>query len=113
MLSMFRHPCTTTLGALVALGTVGILTPAHSHGLKQPSGGPEQITNSVGMKPTIVPPGEFRIGSGESSEKAFALSAKNFAFHPLLGADDLVRVPAASRQASVRRYDGTRRGAER
>ncbi len=42
------------------------------------AGGGEQITNSVGMKLTLVPSGEFRMGSGESAGDTDAFFTKNY-----------------------------------
>ena len=87
---MFRQTCTLAFRALVTLSAIGILTPAQAYGPKQASEGQTQITNSIGMKLTLVPSGEFMMGSGESTEKTFAFFTKNYGFDPLLGADYFV-----------------------
>ena len=44
----------------------------------EPTPTPEkQITNSIGMKLTLVPSGEFMMGSKESAEETTALFHKN------------------------------------
>jgi formylglycine-generating enzyme len=52
---------------------------------KELSAQQKQITNSIGMKLTIVPAGEFKMGSGESAEDTAAF------FKKICG-EDLVRV---------------------
>jgi formylglycine-generating enzyme required for sulfatase activity len=47
---------------------------------KEPSG-TKQITNSIGMKLTLVPSGEFKMGSGESAEAAEAFFTKTYRVH--------------------------------
>jgi formylglycine-generating enzyme required for sulfatase activity len=45
-------------------------------------GQPVEITNSIGMKLVLIPPGEFMMGSGESAEslaKEFGMSVEAFA----------------------------------
>ena len=38
----------------------------------------KQITNSIGMKLTLVPSGEFKMGSGESAEATAAFFNKTY-----------------------------------
>jgi formylglycine-generating enzyme len=38
----------------------------------------KQITNSIGMKLTLIPSGEFMMGSGESAEETVAFFKKNY-----------------------------------
>ena len=70
---MFRQTCTA---ALVTLATVRSFTLAIAQEPKVASG-EKQITNSIGMKLTLVPSGEFQMGSGESAEKTVAFCKKN------------------------------------
>ena len=42
------------------------------------AGGEKQITNSIGMKLTLVPSGEFMMGSGESAEETATFFNKNY-----------------------------------
>ena len=42
------------------------------------TGGTNQITNSIGMKLTLVPPGEFMMGSKESAEETAAFFEKTY-----------------------------------
>ena len=71
---MFRQKCTAALAALVALGS---FTFAMAQQPKAVSG-EKQITNSIGMKLTLVPSGEFMMGSGESAEATAAFFNKTF-----------------------------------
>jgi len=70
---MFRQTCTA---ALVALAALGSFTRATAQEPKAASG-TNQITNSIGMKLTLVPSGEFMMGSGESAEETAAFFKKN------------------------------------
>ena len=45
-------------------------------------GDTKQITNSIGMKLTLVPSGEFKMGSGESAETAATFFKKTYAYFP-------------------------------
>ena len=72
---MFRQTCAVALAAAAALG---IFTTATAQGPKQSDGGQKQITNSIGMKLTLVPSGEFQMGSGESAEKTAAFFTRNY-----------------------------------
>ena len=58
---MFRQTWTAALVAVTALGS---LTPATAQESKA-AGGKKQITNSIGMKLTLIPAGEFKMDSGE------------------------------------------------
>jgi len=71
---MFRK---TSTAALVALATVGSFTLATAQEPKAASG-EKQITNSIGMKLTLIPSGEFKVGSGESAEETTAFFNKNY-----------------------------------
>ena len=66
--SMFRKSSAVTLVVLVALGSLSLATAQESNR----AGKPKQITNSIGMKLTLVPSGEFMMGNGESAEAAAA-----------------------------------------
>jgi formylglycine-generating enzyme len=72
---MFRRTCMAFWVALVALGSC-ILAIAQEP--KQADGGQKQITNSIGMKLTLIPAGEFMMGSGESAEDTIAFFKKNY-----------------------------------
>jgi sulfatase modifying factor 1 len=91
---MYRQTCTVA-AALAALASFTLAAAeqekaANENAAKAASaGGPKaaggareasakQITNSIGMKLTLVPSGEFMMGSGESAEKTAAFFAKNF-----------------------------------
>jgi formylglycine-generating enzyme required for sulfatase activity len=71
---MFRK---TFRAALVALATLGSFTRATAQEPKAASG-EKQITNSIGMKLTLIPAGEFKMGSGESAEETAAFWNKNY-----------------------------------
>ncbi|MGD0897395.1 MAG: formylglycine-generating enzyme family protein [Thermoguttaceae bacterium] len=66
---MFRQASTV---ALVLLAVLGSLTLATAEESERVGGMKQQITNSVGMKLTLIPPGEFKMGSGESAEATAA-----------------------------------------
>jgi formylglycine-generating enzyme required for sulfatase activity len=56
-------------------GDVGFraaLAPADKAAAAEPNSTPKQITNSIGMKLTLVPSGEFMMGSKESAEETAA-----------------------------------------
>jgi formylglycine-generating enzyme required for sulfatase activity len=62
--------------ALLALAALGSFTRAAAEEPKA-AGGEKQITNSIGMKLTLIPAGEFLMGSGESAEETAAFFKKN------------------------------------
>ena len=51
----------------MTLAALGTLAPANGQGSKT-AAEKRQVTNSIGMKLTLVPAGEFKMGSGESAE---------------------------------------------
>jgi formylglycine-generating enzyme required for sulfatase activity len=59
---------------LVALGSLTVVTAQESN----EAGGKKQITNSIGMKLTLIPSGEFKMGSGESAEDTAAFFNKTY-----------------------------------
>ena len=65
---MFRNRSAVALTVLMALGSSA---RSNRQGPKE-AGGKKQITNSIGMKLTLVPSGEFMMGSGESAEDTVA-----------------------------------------
>jgi formylglycine-generating enzyme required for sulfatase activity len=73
------------MAAFVALVTVSQLIAAAAGEPKEASGtesketgGARQITNSIGMKLTLIPSGEFTMGSGESAEATAALFKEKY-----------------------------------
>ncbi len=64
---MFRQ----TYIAALAFAAVGSLTATAEE--PKAASGEKQITNSIGMKLTLVPSGEFMMGSGESAEETAKL----------------------------------------
>ena len=70
---MFRQIWTAVLVAFTALGTLALATAQESK-----AGGKKQITNSVGMKLTLIPAGEFKMGSAESAEATAAFFNKTY-----------------------------------
>lgn len=96
---MFRQTCTAGLVALTALGSFTIAIAIAGCGehpseskpenrsedvggggdkeVTDPSGS-KQITNSIGMKLTLIPAGEFMMGSSESAEETTAFFKKNY-----------------------------------
>ena len=72
---MFRQ---TYLAAVAALAAVGSFTPSARGEEAKATGGTRQIVNSIGMKLTLVPSGEFMMGSGESAEETAAFFKKNY-----------------------------------
>ncbi len=56
---MFRQVWTIALVFFVALGSLGLATAQEP----KEAGGTKQITNSIGMKLTLVPAGTFMMGS--------------------------------------------------
>jgi formylglycine-generating enzyme required for sulfatase activity len=71
---MFRQTCKAALASLAALGSLTLATAAEP----KHSGGQNQITNSIGMKLTLIPAGKFMMGSGESAEETAAFFNKTF-----------------------------------
>ena len=71
---------------LVVVATFGNFAPANAQQSKAAKG-EKQITNSVGMKLTLIPAGEFMMGSGESAEDTAAFFNKTYGEN-LLKADD-------------------------
>jgi formylglycine-generating enzyme required for sulfatase activity len=68
------------LAVLASLGGLTLAT-APSGCTPQPStvaGGKESVTNSIGMKLTLIPAGEFMMGSGESAEDTVAFFNQNY-----------------------------------
>jgi sulfatase modifying factor 1 len=76
---MFRQTCTA---ALVALAALGSFTLAMAQEPKA-ANGEKQITNSIGMKLTLVPSGEFMMGGGESAEDTTVFFKKNYGMDSL------------------------------
>ena len=74
---MFRKTSRAFLVALTVFGAVSVATAQEP---KQADGEQKQITNSIGMKLTLIPPGEFKMGSGESAEETATFFRKNYAF---------------------------------
>jgi formylglycine-generating enzyme required for sulfatase activity len=74
---MFRRLSRAALSPVVVLGSLAVATAA------EPNPTPKQITNSIGMKLTLVPSGEFMMGSKESAEETAAFFKKTY------GGDDL------------------------
>jgi formylglycine-generating enzyme len=71
---MLRQTC---IAALVTLAAVGSFTLATAQEPKAATG-EKQITNSIGMKLTLIPAGEFKMGSGESPEATATFFKKDF-----------------------------------
>ena len=71
---MFRN---TSIASLVILAAFGGCTLATAQEPKATSG-KMQITNSIGMKLTLIPSGEFQMGSGESAEETATFFKKNY-----------------------------------
>ena len=71
---MFRKVCTVALVVLLgALDSLALATAAEPKASET-----KQITNSIGMKLTLVPSGEFLMGSGESAEATAAFFNKTY-----------------------------------
>ncbi len=83
---MFPQTC---LAAVAALAAVGSFTPSARGEDAKATGGTRQIVNSIGMKLTLVPSGEFMMGSGESAEETAAFFKKNYPPEWRLTADDV------------------------
>jgi len=71
---MFRQAFTAALLTLAALGSFTLATAQEP----KAASNEKQITNSIGMKLTLVPLGEFQMGNGESAEEAAAFFKKNY-----------------------------------
>ena len=67
---MFRQSCAAVLGAAMLVRIVPAAEPTTAP--------PKQITNSIGMKLTLVPSGEFMMGSKESAEETAAFINKYY-----------------------------------
>ena len=63
--------------ALVVVAALGSLPTAATQESKA-AGGEKQITNSIGMKLTLIPAGEFKMGSRESAEDTAAFFNKTY-----------------------------------
>jgi len=72
---MFRK---TSIAFLVALAALGAVTFAMAQERKQADGERKQITNSIGMKLTLIPAGEFKMGSGETAEEMDTFFEKHY-----------------------------------
>ena len=70
---MFRQMWIAALVAITALSSLAIATAQES--------GKKQVTNSIGMKLTLIPAGEFKMGSGESAEATAAFFNKMYGGH--------------------------------
>ena len=70
---MFRQSCTGFFVALLVLGSFNFAIAEEPKAT-----GEKQIINSIGMKLTLVPSGEFMMGSGESAEETTAFFKKNY-----------------------------------
>ncbi len=86
---MFRQTCTAALAALAALGSLSFAIAEEP----KAAGGERQITNSIGMKLTLVPAGEFMMGSGEPAEDTVAFFKKNYGMDNLRAAHFKVEHP--------------------
>ena len=71
---MFRQMWTAILVALTGFGGLTVATAQES----KAAGGGKQITNSIGMKLTLIAAGEFMMGSSESAEATAAFFKKNY-----------------------------------
>jgi formylglycine-generating enzyme required for sulfatase activity len=64
---------------MVALAVLALGGPAPAAGQEaKPAHAMEQITNSIGMKLTRIPAGEFLMGSGESADETAAFFQKTY-----------------------------------
>ena len=70
---MFRQLSAVALVAVTTLGSLPRATAAEPK-----ADGPKQITNCIGMKLTLIPAGEFKMGSGESAEDTAAFFKKTY-----------------------------------
>ena len=83
---MFRN---AFLVCLAALATLGIVRLALAQEQKQADGGQKQITNSIDMKLTLIPAGEFMMGSGESAQHTASFFKDNYGLDPPFPPEDL------------------------
>ena len=67
---MLRQTWIPAFVALTALGGLAVATAQES--------GKRQITNSIGMKLTLIPAGEFKMGSAESAEATAGFFNKTY-----------------------------------
>ena len=74
-----QRTCSTALMILAALGG---FTSAVAEEPKAAIG-EKQITNAIGLKLTLIPSGEFMMGSGESAEETVAFYKKNYGMYNL------------------------------
>ena len=71
---MFRPLCVAALIVAAVLGTHAMAT-ARERGKTDDK---KPISNSIGMKLTLVPPGQFMMGAGESAEEMAAFFNKTY-----------------------------------
>ena len=71
---MFTRIPTVALIVITALGSLSVATAEEP----KSATGAKQITNSIGMKLTLVPSGEFMMGSKESAEETAAFFKKTY-----------------------------------
>jgi sulfatase modifying factor 1 len=69
---MFGKPLTAAIFVLTSLGRLSLAIAEEG----KASGGTNQITNSIAMKLTLIPSGEFMMGSAESAEDTAAFINK-------------------------------------
>ena len=65
---------TVALAAPILLKTISLVAASEPKALSEA----KQITNSIGMKLTLIPSGEFMMGSGESAEATAAFFNKTY-----------------------------------
>jgi formylglycine-generating enzyme required for sulfatase activity len=71
---MLRQTFTAALATLAALGSFTLATAQEP----KAASNEKQITNSIGMKLTLIPSGEFKMGSGESAEETAAFFKRTY-----------------------------------
>ncbi len=71
---MLRQTCTAALVGLAAFGNFALATAQEPKAVS----GEKQIINSIGMKLTLIPAGEFKMGSGESAEATAAFFTRTY-----------------------------------
>ena len=69
---MLRQACTVALAALAALGSFSLATAQ----APEQAGSKREIANSIGMELTLIPAGEFMMGSREPAEDTAAFFNK-------------------------------------